>query len=79
MLLAKRATIVVLASTALLASGQEPTPKAGQRASGGKPPASCHVTLLDGKFAPKLSTSGHRVLSSGGACLSSRFRTYTAK
>jgi|HubBroStandDraft_6_1064221.scaffolds.fasta_scaffold06579_5 hypothetical protein len=31
MLLAKRATIVVLASTALLASGQEPTPKIGQR------------------------------------------------
>ena len=67
MLLAKRATIVVLASTALLASGQEPTPKTGHRASGGKPPASCHVTLPDGKFAPKLSTSGHGELSSGGA------------
>ncbi len=73
MLLAKRATIVVLASTALLASGQEPTPKTGQRGSGGEPPASCHVTLPDGKFAPKLSPSAHRELSSGGARFGGEF------
>jgi|SRR5271165_2730058 len=67
MLLVKRTTIVVLASAALLASGQEPNPKTGQYASGSKPPASCHVTLPDGKFTPKLSTSGHSELSSAGA------------
>jgi hypothetical protein len=58
-LLANRATIVVLASTALLASGQEPTPKTVQRAPGDKPPASCHVTLPGAEFAPKPSTSDY--------------------
>lgn len=67
MLLARRATIVVLASTGLLASGQELTTNTPQRTSALKPPASCRVTLPDGKFAPKLSTSGHGELSSGGA------------
>lgn len=65
--LARRATVVLLASTALLASGQEPTAKTAQRTPGDKPPASCHVTLPDGKFAPRLSSSGHGELSSGRA------------
>ena len=73
MLLAQRTMIVVLASTALLASGQEPTAKTAQRASAAKPPASCHVTLPDGKFAPKLSTSDRGPVSSAGAWYGSGF------
>jgi hypothetical protein len=73
MLLAKRATIAVLASTAVLASGQEPTPITVQAAPAGKPPASCHVTLPDGKFSPEPSTSDHRELSLGAAGYRSEF------
>ena len=66
LIIARCATIVVLVSTALLASGQEPPTNSAHRTSSDNPPASCHVTLPDGKFAPKLSTSGHGELSSGG-------------
>jgi hypothetical protein len=57
MFLAKGAAIVVLASTALLASGQEPTANSAHRVTGDKPPASCLVTLPDGTFRAKLSVS----------------------
>jgi hypothetical protein len=67
MLLVSRATIVVLASIALLAAGQESAATPAQSAKGDQPPASCHITLPDGKFAPKLSKSGHGELSSPGA------------
>jgi hypothetical protein len=74
MLLARRATIVVLlACTALLASRREWTTNEAQRARGDNPPASCHVTLPDGKFVPKLSTSGHSELSSGEAWYGGEF------
>jgi hypothetical protein len=67
MFLARCATIVVLASTALIALGEGPTAGTDERATGDKPPSSCHVTLPDGKFAPKLSRSGHSELSPGRA------------
>jgi Gram-negative bacterial TonB protein C-terminal len=73
MLLARRATIVVLVSTVALALGQRPITSLVQRATGDNPPASCHVTLPDGKFALKLLTSSHRELSSGGAWYGSGF------
>jgi hypothetical protein len=66
MLLARCATIVVLAFTALLVSGQERTGNTAQGATSDKPPESCHVTLPDGKFHAKLSVSNLGGLFSGG-------------
>ena len=64
MLPARLATLAVIVSLAVLAAGQE-TAVPSEKGDG--PPASCQVTLPDGKFSPQLSTSGHGELSSVGS------------
>lgn len=66
MLLARCATIAVLLSTTLLASGQEPTANTARSARSDKPPASCHVTLPEGTFHAKFPVSRLGGLFAGG-------------
>lgn len=59
MVLIKSIAIVILTSSAALASGQAPNTKTAQPNEGGAPPVLCRVTLPKGDFHPKLSSSNH--------------------
>jgi Gram-negative bacterial TonB protein C-terminal len=69
MCLLRSSLVTVLAFVAAWASAQD-APHGAPRVAA---PASCHVTLPDGKFAPKLSTSGHGERFSGGIWYGKRF------